>query len=95
MEQQSGLTSGQEKEVICHLWSTRETTYQQLRHLQFILQDLKLPDNDLTAGLKVKYTNMRFFLPYISIYKVFVVCNKFPPNLRTHSVYLTTHCNLL
>ncbi|XP_056021651.1 uncharacterized protein LOC125650483 [Ostrea edulis] len=52
VEQQSGLTSGQEKEVICHLWSTRETTYQQLRHLQFILQDLKLPDNDLTAGLK-------------------------------------------
>ncbi|XP_062572417.1 uncharacterized protein LOC134234369 [Saccostrea cucullata] len=52
VEQQSGLTIGQEKEVICHLWSTRETTYQQLRHLQFILQDLKLPDNDLTAGLK-------------------------------------------
>ncbi|XP_061171974.1 uncharacterized protein LOC133181501 [Saccostrea echinata] len=52
VEQQSGLTIGQEKEVICHLWSTRETTYQQFRHLQFILQDLKLPDNDLTAGLK-------------------------------------------
>ena len=54
VEQQSGLTIGQEKEVICHLWSTREMTYQQLRHLQFTLQDLELPDNDISAGLKVK-----------------------------------------
>nr|XP_022331623.1 myosin-10-like isoform X4 [Crassostrea virginica] len=52
VEQQSGLTIGQEKEVICHLWSTREMTYQQLRHLQFTLQDLELPDNDISAGLK-------------------------------------------
>lgn len=52
VEQQSGLTIGQEKEVICHLWSSRETTYQQLRHLQYILQDLNLPDNDFSAGLK-------------------------------------------
>lgn len=52
VEQQSGLTIGQEKEVICHLWSTRETTYQQLRHLQYMLQDLNLADNDCSAGLK-------------------------------------------
>lgn len=52
VEQQSGLTIGQEKEVICQLWSTRETTYQQLRHLQYMLQDLNLADNDCSAGLK-------------------------------------------
>lgn len=72
VEQQSGLTIGQEKEVICHLWSSRETTYQQLRHLQYILQDLNLPDNDFSAGLKVKsfihkldfYTLLNLFSNY-------------------------------
>lgn len=72
VEQQSGLTIGQEKEVICQLWSSRETTYQQLRHLQYILQDLNLPDNDFSAGLKVKsfihkldfYTLLNLFSNY-------------------------------
>lgn len=83
VEQQSGLTIGQEKEVICHLWSTRETTYQQLRHLQYMLQDLNLADNDCSAGLKVKLfihksyfytliTNLKsvFYLPTLCLYNL-------------------------
>lgn len=69
VEQQSGLTIGQEKEVICHLWSSRETTYQQLRHLQYILQDLNLPDNDFSAGLKVKsFIHKSYFYTLLNLF---------------------------
>ncbi|KAK3098699.1 hypothetical protein FSP39_022200 [Pinctada imbricata] len=52
VEEQSGLKVGQEQDVICHLWNTRESTYRQLRHWESILQDLNLRDNNITEGLK-------------------------------------------
>ena len=55
VEEQSGLKIGQEQEVICHLWSTREGTYRQLRHWESILRDLNLRDNNVTEGLKVNW----------------------------------------
>ncbi|XP_063435460.1 uncharacterized protein LOC134716406 [Mytilus trossulus] len=50
LEQQAGVKS--EIDMICHLWITREQAYNQLRHLELMLQDLNLRDNDVTEGLK-------------------------------------------
>ncbi|CAG2235761.1 unnamed protein product [Mytilus edulis] len=50
LEQQAGVKS--EIDMICHLWTTREQAYNQLRHLEMMLQDLNLRDNDVTEGLK-------------------------------------------
>ncbi|VDI33765.1 golgin subfamily B member 1 [Mytilus galloprovincialis] len=52
LEQQAGVKS--EIDMICHLWTTREQAYNQLRHLELMLQDLNLRDNDVTEGLKIQ-----------------------------------------
>jgi len=53
VEQETGMKAGQEKDIICHLWNTREQTYHQHQQLELILQDLNLRDNNITEGLKV------------------------------------------
>lgn len=62
LEQQAGVKS--EIDMICHLWTTREQAYNQLRHLEMMLQDLNLRDNDVTEGLKVIDLNV-VFLYYV------------------------------
>ena len=53
LAQEANLKVGQEKDMCCHLWSSRETTYKHLKQLEIMLEDLNLRDNDVTEGLKV------------------------------------------
>lgn len=52
LEAESGLKAGQEKDMICQLWNTRQQTYHQLRQLEITLQALNLRDNNIAEGLK-------------------------------------------
>ncbi|XP_060068829.1 myosin-7-like [Ylistrum balloti] len=52
LETEAGLKAGQEKDMICQLWNTRQQTYHQLRQLEITLQALNLRDNNIAEGLK-------------------------------------------
>ncbi|XP_021365614.1 uncharacterized protein LOC110458296 isoform X2 [Mizuhopecten yessoensis] len=52
LETEAGLKAGQEREMICQLWNTRQQTYNRLRQLEINLQALNLRDNNVAEGLK-------------------------------------------
>lgn len=53
VEKESGLTYGQEKDIICELWSTKRQACQKLRELNLLLQDLEI-GTDIPQGFKVR-----------------------------------------
>lgn len=61
IEREFHLHEGQEREIIMKLWLKSQSMISILYRYRYLLQDLKLDDQDLLGGLKVCLTE-RFFV---------------------------------